>query len=70
MGHLLELKYEHSSVRIAYFTVASTSVPFRPAMVQMQNLELIENKRITVQYDFTIRHSIDNQNWLRDVNPW
>jgi hypothetical protein len=46
MEHLLKLKYAHcvSQVRIS----ASASVPFRPTMVQMPNLALIEKKRITV----------------------
>jgi hypothetical protein len=48
MGHLLKLKYSHSSVPSAY--LASKSVPFRPmtTTVQMPNSELVETKRITV----------------------
>jgi hypothetical protein len=47
MGHLLKLKYAHSSVPFAYFSLIS-SVPFRPNTVQMSNLAIIETKRITV----------------------
>jgi hypothetical protein len=46
MGHLLKLKYAHSSVLSAY--LASTSVPFGLTAVQMPNLALIEMKGITV----------------------
>ncbi len=43
MGHLMKLKYAHSSLPSAY-TLASTSPQLSPTTVQMLNLSLSRDK--------------------------